>query len=214
LVAVIFTRSISYITNIGLLDAPRGPRLIAMTISPASSDSTHHGPGHHGPGMLERLLSTGSDRTLLAQRVALGLIMFPHGAQKLLGWFGGYGLSGTMGFFTGTMHLPAALALVIILAESIGAIALIAGAGTRVAALGIAAVMLGAIATTHLPNGFFMNWFGAQQGEGFEYHLLVLALAVPLVIRGGGALAIDGVIDRAIAARRGAVPPYAQPSRA
>lgn len=146
---------------------------------------------------LDRLLSTDHDRTLLIQRIALGAVILPHGAQKLLGWFGGYGFSGTLGFFTDTMHLPAALGVAIILAESLGAAALVLGAGTRLAALGITAVMLGAIATTHAQVGFFMNWFGAQRGEGFEYHLLALALALPLVVRGGGALAID----RALAAR-------------
>lgn len=146
------------------------------------------------PSALHRALSTDQDRTLLAQRVALGLIMFPHGAQKLVGWFGGYGWSGTMAFFTDTMHLPAPLAFLIIVAESLGAAGLILGAGTRLAALGIASVMLGAIFTTHLHVGFFMNWSGAQHGEGFEYHLLALALALPLVVRGGGARSVDGVL--------------------
>jgi putative oxidoreductase len=144
--------------------------------------------------LLDRLLSTDRDRTLLFQRVLLGLIMFPHGAQKLLGWFGGYGFSGTLGFFTGTMHLPAPLGVLIILGESLGAIGLVLGAGTRVAAGGIVAVMLGAIFTTHLSAGFFMNWFGAQHGEGFEYHLLALALALPLVLRGGGLFSVDGAL--------------------
>ena len=148
----------------------------------------------HDIRVLDRVLATAPDRTLLAQRVALGLIMFPHGAQKLLGWFGGYGYSGTMAFFTGTMHLPAPLALLIIVAESVGAAALVLGAGTRLAALGITAVMIGAIVTTHLPVGFFMNWAGAQRGEGFEYHLLALALAMPLVVRGAGAFSVDGAI--------------------
>jgi putative oxidoreductase len=163
------------------------------------------------PGVLHFALSTQRDRTLLVQRVALGLIMLPHGAQKLLGWFGGYGFSGTMGFFTDTMHVPAPLALLIIVAESIGAIGLVLGAGTRLAALGIAAVMLGAIFTTHIHVGFFMNWYGNQPGEGLEYHLLALALALPLVLRGGGALSIDG----AVAARLAAGPaPLPAPSKA
>jgi putative oxidoreductase len=148
------------------------------------------------PTVLDRLLATDPDRTLLFQRAVLGAIMLPHGAQKLLGWFGGYGFSGTMGFFTDTMHLPAPLALLVIVAESIGAIGLVLGAGTRLAALGIAAVMLGAIVTTHLPNGLFMNWFGNQQGEGFEFHLLALALALPLVVRGGGLASLDRVLAR------------------
>jgi putative oxidoreductase len=160
---------------------------------------------------LDRLLSTDRSRTLLVQRVALGLIMFPHGAQKLLGWFGGYGYSGTMGFFTETMHLPAGLAFLIIVAESLGAIGLVFGAGTRVAALGIVSVMLGAIFTTHIHVGFFMNWSGGQPGEGFEYHLLALALAVPLVIRGAGALSVDGFLVQRLRAGAGAI---LHPSRA
>lgn len=156
--------------------------------------------------MLQRALSTDQDRTLLAQRVALGLVLFPHGAQKLLGWFGGYGWSGTMAFFTDTMHLPAPLAFLVIVAESLGAVGLVLGAGTRLAALGVAAVMLGAIFTTHLDVGFFMNWSGAQRGEGFEYHLLALALALPLVVRGGGALAIDGMLAARLAPGGLAVP--------
>jgi len=156
--------------------------------------------------LLHRTLSTDQDRTLLAQRVALGLVLFPHGAQKLLGWFGGYGWSGTMAFFTDTMRLPAPLAFLIILAESLGAVGLVLGAGTRLAALGVAAVMVGAIFTTHLDVGFFMNWSGAQRGEGFEYHLLALALALPLVVRGGGALAVDGVLAARLASGGFALP--------
>jgi putative oxidoreductase len=153
--------------------------------------------------------ATDSSRTLLAQRLVLGAVMLPHGAQKLLGWFGGHGWDGTMGYFTGSLGIPAGLAALVILAESLGAVALVLGAGTRLAALGIAAVMVGA-ATTHLSAGFFMNWFGTQAGEGFEYHLLALALALPLVVRGGGAYAID----RLIAARLDAPVPALGPSRA
>lgn len=176
-----------------------------MTSSTSTSTPTQ-------PSLFARLLSTDRDTTLLLQRAALGAIMFPHGAQKLLGWFGGFGFSGTMGFFTETMHLPAPLALLIILAESLGAIALVLGAGTRLAAFGITAVMIGAIFTTHLPVGFFMNWFGAQQGEGFEFHLLALALALPLVVRGGGLFSVDGALAARLAsgaAARGLVAPAA-----
>ena len=163
------------------------------------------------PALLDRFLSTDRDRTLLFQRVALGLVMFPHGAQKLLGWFGGYGFSGTMGFFTETMHLPAPLAFLIILGESLGALALVLGAGTRLAAFGIAATMLGAIFTTHLDHGFFMDWFGTKQGEGFEFHLLALALAVPLVARGGGLFSVDAAVAERL---RAGVAPLPQPGRA
>src|SRR3954463_2708509 len=107
--------------------------------------------------MLERFLKTDSSKTLLGQRALLGAVMFPHGAQKLLGWFGGYGFSGTMGYFTGTLHFPALLAALVILAEALGSLGLILGLGTRVAAFGIAAVMVGAVLTTHLSVGFFMN---------------------------------------------------------
>jgi len=169
---------------------------------------------HRMPGeasLFERFLSTDRDRSLLLQRVILGVVMFPHGAQKLLGWFGGFGFSGTMGFFTDTMHIPAPLAFLIIIGESLGAIGLILGLGTRLAALGIAAVMVGAILTTHMSFGFFMNWFGAQKGEGFEYHLLALALSLPLLVRGGGLLSIDGALAERL---RSGSAPTAQPSRA
>ena len=154
--------------------------------------------------LVDRFLSTDRDRTLLFQRLVLGALMFPHGAQKLLGWFGGYGYAGTMGYFTETMHIPAPLAFLVIVAESVGAVALVLGAGTRLAALGIAAVMIGAIFTTHLDFGLFMNWFGNQQGEGFEFHLLALALALPLVVRGGGLLSVDGALADRL--RSGAAP--------
>jgi putative oxidoreductase len=146
-----------------------------------------------------RLLSTDDSKSLAFQRVVLGAVMFPHGAQKLLGWFGGYGWSGTMGFLTHGVGLPAALAGLIILIEFFGALALITGTLSRLAALGIAAVMVGAVVTTHFHNGFFMNWGGQAAGEGFEYHLLALALALPIIVRGAGAYSIDA----AIAARSG-----------
>lgn len=134
--------------------------------------------------------------TLTLQRVSLGAVLFPHGAQKLLGWFGGYGYTGTMAFFTETMHLPSLLGFLVILGESAGAILLLLGLATRLSALGVSLIMLGAIFTTHLPHGFFMNWFGAQQGEGIEYHLLALALSVPLLLLGGGRASLDSVIIR------------------
>jgi len=160
--------------------------------------------------LFERFLSTDQDRTLLFQRVVLGVVIFPHGAQKLLGWFGGPGFSDTMGFFTDTMHFPAPLAFLIIIAESLGALGLILGLGTRLAALGIAAVMVGAVLTSHMSFGFFMNWFGAQKGEGFEYHLLALALAMPLLVRGGGLLSMDGALVERLRSGSASVP---RPSR-
>ncbi len=143
---------------------------------------------------LERFLATDRDWTLLFQRVLLGVVMFPHGAQKLLGWFGGFGFSGTMDFFTGPLKIPSPIAFLVIIGESLGAIALIVGLGTRLAAFGIIAIMLGAIFMSHLDFGFFMNWFGNQKGEGYEYHLIAIALALPLVVRGGGLYSADGVL--------------------
>jgi putative oxidoreductase len=153
---------------------------------------------------MKNLLATDTNNSILTlQRAVLGAVMFPHGAQKLLGWFGGYGFEGSMKFFTDTMHLPAPIALLVILAESIGALLLIAGLGTRVAALGISAVMLGAVLTSHGSVGFFMNWYGNQPGEGFEYHLLALALSVPLVIAGGGRHALDSWVRARLETQEG-----------
>lgn len=137
------------------------------------------------------LFATDASTIPTIARITLGAVMLPHGLQKTLGLFGGYGFKGTMGFLTGSVGLPWLLALTVVLAESLGAVALILGAGTRVAAAGIAAVMIGAVVTTHLPNGFFMNWSGAQPGEGYEYHLLALALAAIVLVAGGGRASID-----------------------
>jgi putative oxidoreductase len=134
----------------------------------------------------------------LILRVMLGVVMLPHGAQKLLGWFGGFGFAGTMGFFTEQMHIPAALAFLVIMGESFGSLGLIAGFLTRFSAFGVLCIMLGAIFMVHLPNGFFMNWFGKQAGEGFEYHLLVIGMSVALLIAGGGKWSVDGAIAKKI----------------
>ena len=144
---------------------------------------------------LSNLIATTDDPVALVLRVTLGTVMFPHGAQKLLGWFGGYGFAGTMGFFT-SMHIPAAVAALIIAIEFFGSIALIAGVLGRAAAVGIIAIMAGAVTMVHLPNGFFMNWSGQQAGEGFEYHILVVAMAVAVMVRGSGALSVDRVLSR------------------
>lgn len=150
---------------------------------------------------LSFLLRTNDNVAPLLARLTLGLVMFPHGAQKMLGWYGGYGFSGTMGFFTGTMHIPALFAFLAILAEFAGAIALIVGGLSRMAAFGIAAVMTVAIVTSHAANGFFMNWFGNQKGEGFEYHLLVLGLALIVMVCGSGKASLDAFIAERLAAR-------------
>src|SRR5262245_18188323 len=131
-------------------------------------------------------------------RITLGVVMFPHGAQKLLGWFGGFGFSATMAFFTQNAKIPAFLAFLVIVAESFGALGLIFGVATRVAAFGIGVVMVVAATTVHLANGFFMNWAGSQAGEGFEYHILAAGIALALVIAGGGRYSIDRKIGNAL----------------
>ncbi|MZH02641.1 MAG: DoxX family protein [Nitrospinae bacterium] len=132
-------------------------------------------------------------------RVMLGIVIFPHGAQKLLGWFGGYGLEGTLGFFTNQLGIPMIVAILVILGESLGALGLITGFLTRFCAAGILIIMTGAIVMSHAANGFFMNWSGKQGGEGFEYHLLAIALCLPLLISGGGFLSADGFISKQFA---------------
>lgn len=153
--------------------------------------------------MFRKLITTDDNPATLILRLVLGVVFFAHGAQKLLGWFGGPGFSGTMGMFTGYLHIPAPLAFLAIAAEFFGGLGLILGFLTRIAAFGIAVNMLVAIATVHHSYGFFMNWNGSQKGEGFEYHLLVLAITAYLMIRGAGAFSVD----RAIAAES----PVAQP---
>jgi putative oxidoreductase len=134
--------------------------------------------------------------TGLILRTMLGGVIFAHGAQKLFGWFGGNGFEGTMGFFTQQMGLPWLVAFLVIIGESLGSLGLIAGFFTRFTAASFIVIMIGAIVTVHWPQGFFMNWFGQQSGEGFEYHLLVIAMSAALVIAGGGKWALDGVIAR------------------
>jgi putative oxidoreductase len=150
---------------------------------------------------MRTLLDTRHDTTLFFQRLVLALVLGAHGVQKAFGWFGGFGFDGTMKFFTETLGVPASLAVLIILGETLGALALIAGAGTRIAAFGATATMLGAIALVHWPFGFYMNWGGTQGGEGFELHLLALGLSLPLLLRGGGAYALDSVLSRWLAQR-------------
>jgi len=141
--------------------------------------------------MFRKLIATDNDRMLTLMRLALGAVFFAHGAQKLLGWFGGFGYTATIAAFSQQMGIPAALAFIAIAAEFFGGIGLVSGFLGRVAALGISIDMLVAILKVHLHNGFFMNWYGNQKGEGFEYHLLVLAIGLLLVVRGSGAWSLD-----------------------
>jgi len=142
--------------------------------------------------MLGWVVGTHGDIVPLVLRLTLAVVMFAHGAQKTLGWFGGYGLRGTLDFLRKS-GVPSPVALLAIMAEFLGPLGLAVGLLTRVAALGIAAVMLGAILTVHRKR-FFMNWYGNAQGEGFEYHVLVIGLAVALVLNGAGAWSLDAMI--------------------
>ena len=145
---------------------------------------------------MKYLFQTNNNFSYWVPRVMLGCVIFPHGAQKLLGWFGGFGFTNSMAYFTQTAGLPWAVAFLIIMGESFGSLGLILGFFTRLSAFGLICIMLGAIITVHIPHGFFMNWFGKQAGEGFEYHLLVIGISIPLLISGGGKYSVDSLINK------------------
>ena len=144
--------------------------------------------------IVHSLLATEKSTLLTILRITLGLVILPHGLQKTMGWFGGYGFSGTMGGMT-AMGIPAFLVFLAIFAESAGALALITGITTRIAAFGIGVTMLVA-STMHKANGFFMNWSGQQKGEGFEYHILAVGIAIALMIGGAGRWSVDRAIAK------------------
>lgn len=144
--------------------------------------------------MFRKLISTGNNWAATILRLTLGIVFFFHGAQKVLGWFGGYGYSATMNVFTHQMGIPTPLAFLALMAEFLGGIGLMLGFLGRVAAFGILCNMLVAIAMVHYHFGFSMNWSGTQKGEGIEYHLLAIAIAVALIIRGSGATSIDRIL--------------------
>lgn len=141
--------------------------------------------------MKQFLFSGDSSFAGLILRMTIGLIMLPHGAQKMFGVFGGYGFKATVNFFTGTMGLPRLISILIIIIELVGAIGLIIGFGSKIWAALFIVIMIGAIATTNYANGFFMNWFGNQKGEGFEYHLLIIGICIALFFTGSGKCAVD-----------------------
>ena len=147
---------------------------------------------------MNKIIATNADNSLaLIARLALGLTIFPHGAQKLLGWFGGYGFTGTMGYFTTQAHLPYIIGLLFILIEFFGSLFLIFGFLSRIAAIGFIGIYIGAVATVHAANGFFMNWnMEAAKGEGWEYFIMLFALAIIVLIAGGGKASIDAAISK------------------
>jgi len=152
--------------------------------------------------LFRKLLQTPDDHAQTLLRAVLGVVFFAHGAQKALGWFGGPGFDATMGMFTRHMGIPAFLALLVIAAEFLGGIGLFFGLLARIAALGAAIDMIVAVVLVHGRNGLFMNWQGKQAGEGFEYHLLAIAIAVFLAARGAGAWSLDRVLERSLSGGR------------
>jgi putative oxidoreductase len=140
------------------------------------------------------LLHTDDSAAQLWVRLALGVVMLPHGAQKLLGWFGGPGWNQTIEIFAGLGFPPWSSALLILL-ESVGALLLIVGFLTRIMAAGFLTSISICMLMNHVRNGFFMNWYGNQQGEGFEYHLLVIGIAIALLIKGGGKFSVDRALS-------------------
>lgn len=146
--------------------------------------------------MKGKLFATDNSYSWLILRVVLGIVILAHGMQKTFGWFGGSGWEQSMNYFTGQVGLPAALAVLVILIESLGALLLIMGFAGRINAFLIGVVMLGAFFINHRHNGFYMNWYGNKPGEGFEYDLLVWAIAVVITINGSGKFSIDAVLAR------------------
>ena len=159
--------------------------------------------------MIESLTGTHADWVVGIARIVLGIIFFGHGAQKILGWYGGPGLANSMRTFTEHLHLPSTLAFLVIAGEFFGGIGLIVGLFSRIAALVIALTMVGAVATVHFRFGLFLNWFGRQEGHGIEYHLLAIALSLVVVVKGAGAVSLDRLVhehvsglEQSIAAKR------------
>lgn len=145
--------------------------------------------------MLHLLYNTAPGWAGTIARITLGLVLLPHGSQKMLGLFGGYGFKGTMGFFTGNLHLPYVVGLLVIITEFFGSLSLILGIGGRFWSLAMVVLMLGIIFTSHMANGFFMNWFGSQPGEGYEFHLLAIGLALVVAVGGSGNWSVDRLLS-------------------
>ena len=141
--------------------------------------------------------------SLLIARLLLATVIAGHGAQKLFGWFGGFGFDATITFFTSVLGLPYLVALLIIVVESVGMVALALGLLSRAVSVTLILIMLGAIATTHADHGFFMNWFSAQAGEGYEYHVLVIALSLLIAINGSGALSVHAYLKSRVQSNSG-----------
>jgi putative oxidoreductase len=141
--------------------------------------------------MFKMILKTDDSLTPIFLRLSLGVVMFAHGAQKVLGLFGGAGFEKTIEIFKTQMGFPTWITVLLMIIELFGSLGLIFGFLTRLCALSIGTSMAVCAYMNHLKNGFFMNWFGTQKGEGFEYHILVLGIALALIVKGGGLLSFD-----------------------
>ncbi len=146
--------------------------------------------------MKNKIFNTDRDWTGFVIRLTLGLIMFPHGAQKMFGWFGGPGFSKELEHLTKHMHLPWIISVMVILTEFLGSVSLIIGLASRLWAVAFGILFVNIIFIAHLENGFFMNWFGTQKGEGYEYHLLVIGLCIALGLNGSGKYSADQLISK------------------
>jgi putative oxidoreductase len=146
--------------------------------------------------LVQRLTATEPQLSPLILRIVFAIVLWPHGAQKLLGFFGGYGFTPTMHHLTGEAGLPSLIAFLVIFLEFFGSLFILFGLFTRLVAVANSILFIGMIVTAHLQFGFFMNWFGAQKGEGFEYHLLAIALLISLIVTGAGKASVDGLISK------------------
>ena len=144
--------------------------------------------------LITLLIKTDQDWASLIARIFLGGVIFPHGAQKILGIWGGHGLTSMMESFEGWFGIPPAISFLVAIAEFFGAIALILGFFSRFMAGSIMLVMLGAMYFV-VNQHFFMNWYSLPRGEGFEFHLLALGLGLIVLVKGGGKLSLDLVIQ-------------------
>jgi putative oxidoreductase len=151
--------------------------------------------------MYQRLFKTNDDWTFTFLRISLGILFLPHGLQMTFGWLGGGGWQASMNYLQGSMELPALIAYGVVLTQLLGSLFLFAGLFTRGMAFLLLIIMGGAVYTSHIDHGFFMNWTGQQSGEGFEYHLAVLAIAIPLIIHGGGKFSLDPAFARLLRSR-------------
>ena len=144
--------------------------------------------------MFKKIINTGNDHSLLILRVVLGVVLMAHGLQKAFGWFNGFGWNNTINYFTGTVGIPALLGAFVILIETLGALFLILGFAGRINAALMGIVIIGAMVVDHMKNGFYMNWFGIQKGEGIEFDLLFIAISIALVLKGSGSFSVDRLL--------------------